>query len=301
MFLRQLSYLIALDQFRHFSRAAEHCGVSQPALSMAIRQLEHELGVPIVQRNRRVFGFTQEGERVLAWARQTVAALDGLRQEAHFAHDIAGGTLCMGAMPPAVQIIPFLMESLRAAIPALHVKLTLSASTDILHDLMEHRIQMGVMYLDQVPAGDAFVVHELYAEQHVLAAAPGMALGGRKTCGWDDVARLPLCLLDPSMRTRQIVDGCFKKAGIRPNIMFETNSLELLYAELLSGRLATVLPVAALPQRGEPAANLQIRRVLACPAPAVGLVRLRQSVTTALVAKAWDIASHLVLNDILTL
>ncbi|MFT9257512.1 MAG: LysR family transcriptional regulator [Acetobacter sp.] len=301
MFLRQLSYLIALEQFRHFSRAAEHCGVSQPALSMAIRQLEHELGVPIVQRNRRVFGFTQEGERVLAWARQTVAALDGLRQEAHFAHDVAGGTLAIGAMPPAVQVVPHLMESLRAAIPALHVKLTLSASADILQDLMEHRIQMGLMYLDQVPPGDAFIIHELYTEQHVLAAAPGMIAGNRRTCGWDDVARLPLCLLTPSMRTRQIVDGCFKKAGISPNILFETNSLELLYGELLSGRLATVLPVTALPSQGEHAANLQIRRIAPCPSPAVGLVRLHQTVTTALMAKAWDIASHLVLSDVLHL
>lgn len=101
MFLRQLTYLLALDRFHYFSRAAEACGVSQPALSAGIRQLEAELGITIIQRNRRFFGLTAEGERVLAWARQTLAALDGLRQEAALAQDVAGGSLAIGVIPAA--------------------------------------------------------------------------------------------------------------------------------------------------------------------------------------------------------
>jgi len=79
MFIRQLSYLIALDKHRHFARAADSCHVSQPSLSVAIRQLEDELGITIIQRARRFIGFTKEGEQVLAWARKTVASLDSLR------------------------------------------------------------------------------------------------------------------------------------------------------------------------------------------------------------------------------
>lgn len=189
MFLRQLTYLIALDQYRHFSRAAEHCNVSQPALSMAIRQLEHELGVSIVRRNRRVLGLTPEGERVLAWARQTMAVLDGLRQEADFAHEVAGGTLSIGTIPPAIQIMPLLMESLRAAVPALHIELRVSANTDILHDLAEQRLQMGLIYLDQVPEDGSFETHQLYAEQYVFVAGSQMELPSRKTFSWADAMR----------------------------------------------------------------------------------------------------------------
>ncbi|MFT8808204.1 LysR substrate-binding domain-containing protein [Gluconobacter sp.] len=300
MFLRQLTYLIALDQYRHFSRAAEHCGVSQPALSMAIRQLEHELGVPIVRRNRRVLGLTPEGERVLAWARQSVAALDGLRQEADFAHEIAGGTLSIGTIPPAIQVMPLLMESLRAAVPALQIELTVSPNKDILHDLTEQRIQMGLIYLDQVPQDGSFETHPLYSEQYVFVAGSRMELPSRRTVSWADAAGYPLGLLGPAMRTRQIVDECFARAGVKPGVLLQTNALELLYAELFSGRLATILPVAALPDRHDPANPLQIRRLAACPSPRVGLVRLRQPVQTALMSRSWEVATQLVLEDTLT-
>lgn len=107
MFLRQLSYLIALDKYRHFSRAAEHCGVSQPALSAGIRQLESELGITIINRNRRFNGLTEEGQRVLAWARQTVSDLSNLRQEAAFAQDVAGGSIAIGIMPLPCRLYPY--------------------------------------------------------------------------------------------------------------------------------------------------------------------------------------------------
>ncbi|GBQ82095.1 LysR family transcriptional regulator [Gluconacetobacter johannae DSM 13595] len=301
MFLRQLSYLVALDRFRHFSRAAEHCGVSQPALSAAIRQLEHELGVTVVLRNRRVFGFTAEGERVLAWAKQSIAALDGLRQEAQFAHEVAGGSLSIGTMPPAIQIVPLLMESLRAAVPALHLSVNVAASADILRDLGDQRIQMGLMYLDQVPADGPFETRHLYAEQLVLAASSQVSLPNRTACRWDEAARLPLCLLGRSMRSRQIVDACFREAGCEPAVYLETNSLELLHAELQAGRLATILPTAALPAGRETVAPLQIRRLSPCPTPGVGLVRLRQPVVTALMARSWEVACGLVLDDALKL
>jgi DNA-binding transcriptional LysR family regulator len=82
MFIRQLDYLVTLARDRHFARAAEACNVSQPALSGAIRHLEEELGVNIVERGQRFVGFTEDGERILGWARQAIAAWDGLRQEA---------------------------------------------------------------------------------------------------------------------------------------------------------------------------------------------------------------------------
>ena len=70
MFMRQLTYLIALDKHRHFGRAADSCHVSQPALSNAIKELERELGITVIKRNRAFEGITLEGERVILWARQ---------------------------------------------------------------------------------------------------------------------------------------------------------------------------------------------------------------------------------------
>src|SRR6187200_2106055 len=68
MDIRQLQYLVALAREKHFTRAAQACHVTQPTLSGRIRQLEQELGVPIVERSQRFHGLTREGERVVKWA-----------------------------------------------------------------------------------------------------------------------------------------------------------------------------------------------------------------------------------------
>lgn len=299
MFLRQLTYLMALDRYRHFSRAAESCGVSQPALSAALRQLETELGITIIRRTRRFNGLTDEGRRVLDWARQTLAALDGLRQEAAFAQEVAGGNLAIGLMPPAIQGIPLLLESFRTAVPGLHLQVRMGSSTDTIHGLREQQLDLGLVYLDQIPPDGPFETLPLYTEQHVLVAVEPLILpAGRRD--WNTLADLPLCLLGPEMRSRQIVDAAFRCAGVTPDVVLETNSLEVLYGELLAGRLASILPVAALPTHTGHA-RLQVRPLGPCTAPEVGLVRLAPSLPTALTARVWNVASSMNMRDIFTI
>ena len=79
--LRDMQLLAALARHKHFARAADDCGISQPAFSARIRNLETSLKVPIVKRGNRFIGFTQEGEIVLRWAHKLLADSDGLRQD----------------------------------------------------------------------------------------------------------------------------------------------------------------------------------------------------------------------------
>lgn len=87
---RKYAYLMALARERHFGRAAAVCNVSQPTLSNAIRQLEEELGVPIVERGQRFQGFTPQGQRVLKYARRILAEQEELTQELHAGADALG-------------------------------------------------------------------------------------------------------------------------------------------------------------------------------------------------------------------
>ena len=82
MDIKQLKFLIALEETRHFGQAAARCHVTQPTLSMRLRSLEEELGLELVIRGQRFEGFTDAGQRVLAWARTLLAAHDGLYAEA---------------------------------------------------------------------------------------------------------------------------------------------------------------------------------------------------------------------------
>jgi len=97
--IKQLKFLIALEQTRHFGQAAARCHITQPTLSMRLRNLEDELGLELVTRGQRFEGFTQAGERVLAWARTLLAAHDGLFAEAAACRGQLVGNLRLGLVP----------------------------------------------------------------------------------------------------------------------------------------------------------------------------------------------------------
>jgi DNA-binding transcriptional LysR family regulator len=101
MDIKQLKFLIALDQTRHFGQAAALCHITQPTLSMRLRNLEDELDLVLVKRGQRFEGFTEAGERILAWARTLLAAHDGLQAEAASCRGQVVGSLRLGTVPLA--------------------------------------------------------------------------------------------------------------------------------------------------------------------------------------------------------
>ena len=137
MFIRQLTYLIALDQHRHFGRAAESCHVSQPALSNGIRELERELGITIIKRNRTFEGITPEGERVIQWVRQVLASLEGLRQEADLVRSVPRGQLAIGVIPTANHAATLLSAEYREILPQLTLEVT-SLSTPFMVGVLSY-------------------------------------------------------------------------------------------------------------------------------------------------------------------
>src|SRR6476646_2325883 len=87
----KLDFILALARAKHFGRAAEACGVTQPTLSAGVKQLEEQMGVLLVHRGSRFQSFTAEGERVLEWARRIVGDTRSMRQEVHaLKHGLAG-------------------------------------------------------------------------------------------------------------------------------------------------------------------------------------------------------------------
>ncbi|MFT8467068.1 MAG: LysR family transcriptional regulator, partial [Acetobacter syzygii] len=107
-------------------------------------------------------------------------------------------------------------------------------------------------------------------------------------------------LLNRNMRSRQLVDACFVQAGVVPRVMLETNVLELLHAEILTGKVAGIMPVSALPERMGFMGPLQMRRLDPSPAPEVGVLRLNQPNSTALLSRLWGVSTTLELDEIYT-
>src|SRR5581483_5072703 len=188
--LEKLEFLLALARERHFGRAAETCGVTQPTLSAGIKQLEDRFGVLLVNRGSRFQGFTAEGERVLDWARRIVGDTRAMRQEVHaLKHGLA-------AIPIALAMVETLTTPFRARHPEVQFTVLSRTSIEILAHLENLEIDAGLTYLDNEPLGRVTAV-PLYRERYRLLVAADGPLGDRDEVTWAEVAQVPLCLLTP--------------------------------------------------------------------------------------------------------
>jgi DNA-binding transcriptional LysR family regulator len=239
--LDKLEYLMALARERHFGRAAEACGVTQPTLSAGIKQLEEQLGVLLVQRGSRFIGFTPEGERTLDWARRIVGDTRAMRDEINALKRGLSGQLRIAAIPTALAMVATLTTPFRARHPDVRFTILSRTSIEILTLLENLEIDAGLTYLDNEPLGRVNAV-PLYHERYRLVTAADAPLGNRDRVTWAEVARVPLCLLTPDMQNRRIIDGLLRSAGGDPQPTLESDSMILLFSHVRTGRWASVMP-----------------------------------------------------------
>lgn len=238
MILRQLEYLVALGEHGHFGRAAAACHVSQPGLSMAVRKLEAELGVELVQRGAGGSALTPEGRALLPWARSAVAAAGAIEDEAGRLRGHLTATLRVGVVPTAAAAIPAVTGPLLDAHPGVRVETRTSSNEQIVAAIDARTLDAGLAYVDDVTGGLATV--PLYRERLVLltpAALPGAA---DAPVPWSRVADLDLCLLAPAMLQRRIVDAALRTAGVEATPRIETDSVAALL-DLVAAGWSTVV------------------------------------------------------------
>src|ERR1700722_18645756 len=241
MIVRYLEYLVALARDPDTARAAAACNGTQAALSAGIKQLEEGLGVLIVERRQRFVGFTPEGERVLAWAHRVLADYGGLTQELSEVQEGLAGQLRIGSIPVSLPALALLTAPFAAIHSKTRFQITSQTSIEIQRELDDFTIDVGLTYLDNDPLSRVRTV-PLYRERYVLITHEASGFSGLKTISWAKAATLPLCLLNPAMQNRRIIDAQFRAAGAQVDAVMETNSLVTLWAHLLFGQLSTVVP-----------------------------------------------------------
>ena len=220
--LDKLEFLLALAREKHFGRAAEASGVTQPTLSAGVKQLEESFGVLLVIRGSRFQGFTAEGERVLEWARRIVGDTRAMRQEVHALKHGLAGRLRLAAIPTALAMVETLTTPFRARHPDVQFTVLSRTSIEILGHLENLEIDAGLTYLDNEPLGRVTAV-PLYRERYRLLVAADAPLGDRQSVTWADVAQVPLCLLTPDMQNWRIIERLLRDTGIDPHITLESD------------------------------------------------------------------------------
>lgn len=240
----KLQFFLALAREEHFGRAAEECGITQPTLSAAIRQLENELGVMLVNRGSRYQGLTPEGQRVLEWARRIVADARTMKEEMRTARTGLSGHVRIAAIPTALSLVPKITAPFQAKHPDVTFSIQSATSLQIMSQLENLETDIGITYLENEPLGRVVTV-PLIEERYHLVVSKGSAPANRTSITWREAAGLPLCLLTADMQNRRIINRHMAEAGASIAPRLESNSMIVLFTHVLAGKWASIMPLEA--------------------------------------------------------
>jgi len=242
--LKDLRYLVAVADARHFGRAAEKCFVSQPTLSAQLKKLEDYLGVQLIERQPNNVGLTEAGEQIVARARRILEASDEVVTLARTHRDPLAGRLRVALLPTiGPYLLPRVSQPMHKALPRLELQLYEYQTQPMLEKLASGEIDVGILALPVVL--DGLEARELYAEPFVVALPDQHRLAKRDSVKVEDLKSEPLLLLEDGHCLRdQALEVC-SRVGLHDSQDFRATSLETLRQMVATGAGVTLLPELA--------------------------------------------------------
>jgi LysR family hydrogen peroxide-inducible transcriptional activator len=256
--LRDLKYLVALAEERHFGKAAERCHVSQPTLSAQIRKLEEYLGVSLVERQPKKVSLTETGERIVARARLVLHEADAIVELARTDRDPLAGELKLAFIPTVgPYLLPKVATRLKRALPKLKLLLYEYQTAQLLEKLRDGDIDMGILALP-IPT-DGLECRELYEEAFMLAVPDAHPLAQRERARVEDLRGETLLLLEDGHCLRdQALEVC-SRVRVSEDQDYRATSLETLRQMVAAGHGVTLLPQLATTGPGGTTRGLRVR------------------------------------------
>ncbi len=258
MNIRALHYLVTLADVRHFSKAAEHCFVSQPTLSTQIRKLEEELDVQLVERSPRQVMLTRVGQEIVERSRNILGEVDAIRSIARRARDPDSGTLRLGIFPTlAPYFLPHVIPELRRRYPKLKLRLFEEKTEDLLAMLSEGRLDAGLLALPV--SDDGLVTRRLFEEPFVVAMPEHHPLAARSHIRMQDLESQELLLLSDGHCLRDHALEVCQMSGAHEKLDFHATSMETLRQMVAANTGITLMPTLAVKPPVAPTDNLVTR------------------------------------------
>jgi LysR family hydrogen peroxide-inducible transcriptional activator len=242
--LKDLRYLVAVADTRHFGQAAARCFVSQPTLSAQLKKLEDYLGVQLVERHPRRIALTEAGTQVVARARRIIEASDEIVALAELQRDPLAGRLRMALLPTiGPYLLPLVAARIRRKLPRIELLLYEYQTGPMLDHLQAGDIDLGILALPVPAVG--LIERNLFDEPFVVAVPEQHALASRKSLKATDLNGETLLLLEDGHCLRdQALDVC-ARAQLHEKQDFRATSLETLRQMVASGGGITLLPLLA--------------------------------------------------------
>lgn len=243
--IRDLQYLVALDEFKHFGKAAEACHVSQPTLSGQLMKLEESLGLQLIERHHRKVMLTPAGEQLVMDARKVIQAANRFEESAKALLDPLAGDIHLGLIPTlAPYLLPHIMEPLNQQLPKIHFYLHENRTKNLLQELNDGKLDALVLpWLDEMNNFDRY---DLFEEPLVLAVHPSHPLAQNNEVSLKDLkGERVLTLEDGHCLRHQTLGYCFA-ADANEDTRFQATSLETLRHMVASNMGITMMPQLAL-------------------------------------------------------
>lgn len=246
--LSHLRYLVALNEHKHFRRAAEACNITQPALSNALRAIEAQFGVVIILRGRTFKGFTKEGEKVLAFALKTIREYKFLEQEISSVADNPSGRILFGAVPTMIPLATRFAIFIQAHYPLITPQIFSLSTFEIEKRLEDSSIDFGFSYFSRATELKNHLGYlKQLDEKYFFVRKSNQYSTGLVICEpmtWASAAQHPLCLFTPDMFNRSLIELAFRQAGVKASPILESNSINALTIAISYGQIASIMPGA---------------------------------------------------------
>ena len=244
MNLRDLKYLLALADHKHFGRAAAACFVSQPTLSTQIKKLEEELGVSLVERAPRKVMLTPAGLAAAERARRIVAEVEQMKEAARRSQDPEAGSVRLGLFPTlGPYLLPHVIPRIRARFPNLELLLVEEKSDVLLSRLHDGKLDAALLAL---PVHDEQLHSQfLFEEPFVLAVPEHHPLAARGSLGLSELNDQKLLLLEDGHCLREQALEVCRLSGANEKSEFRATSLETLRQMVAANGGITLLPILA--------------------------------------------------------
>ena len=239
--LRQMRYLIALEETRHFREAAESCGISQPSLSVQIKTMEDTLGLTLVERGRGPVRLSLAGREVARRAHGILDAAQGILDLSVTLKSGLGGTIRLGTSATlGPYLMPHVISDLRASHPDLRLYIREAAPRDLLRELHD-----GVhdLILTQLPVSGATLSHaRLFREPLAVALPAEHPLAARDTLDNDDLSNKTILSLSPAYALYDMISALCVETGAHLSREYEGTSLDALRQMVAMNMGLTFLP-----------------------------------------------------------
>ncbi|OOQ44408.1 LysR family transcriptional regulator [Pseudomonas fluorescens] len=245
MTLTQLEIFSLVAELHGFTAAANRLGISQSAVSHALKSLELELGVELLRRHQSQVELSDIGQQLLLRARAMLGLANTLRQEAADARGMKRGTLRIGSFGPtsSIKLLPLILQQYRAAHPGIEVHIDEGPDRQVLQWLEERRIDIGFVVLPE----ERFDTVALIEDQMVALLPADHPLAAHDSLSLKDLCDFPFVLTEAG--SSELVSRLFTVARLTPNIRYRCSQLISTLDVVARGDGVTVVAEGSLPNQ----------------------------------------------------